>query len=711
LKQRLVTTRRGVLRAAAVAAGALGVGAAAAVPGGEALAALTRANPATTLTFMPWWVYWTPAGEQLLNEAVAQFAHEHPGLRAQPLSGPQGGTASTSGVITSILAGQGPDVVADCCTAWVQYLGVNAFENLTPYLQRDNIPLSTWSAGHVQALATQQGQMGLPVYDGPVVYAVNLTILDELGLPYPDSEWTYEDAAKLWRAASGINPTTKQRRYGAGFWWGSGWYASNFLLTGFGGAEMDPTRTKCLLNAPGSVAAGEWIMPLFWDNVLTTDYGNEDNSFLDGQKVMQPRGGWDVHFDAVTLGNKIKWDYWPVPKYPQGRATFLNNDFWGMNAYSKNKEGAWELLKWLTAEDTWQEFVMRATLLEPCKLSLWDKWEYYWQQAAPIFRTKQIKWYKDAALGGYAYPQEFFKYQSTQADNILSTAMSNLFNHKMDVAAAFQQATQQIDALEAAGPAIAAAEKAALAATSKYVAEAKASASAITFPTPPRYAPGSGAQPTDASKYVTVSPSGQVTLLNQGGALQGSTDDVTFAGSAYTSSRGVFTCRLVSVSLPKGGKLNNYPTAKVGLMACSSLGDSAAAVAVFFGANRGVHAIGRPLDGFNLGDERPTSPTAATGLLGQNVIQVTKTPAAGGNWLLKPVWFRLQLMNNIWTPYTSLDGSTWTMAGTPQLVEFVGAWVGVFATSANAKQQIQAVFDHISGFAPTTQVNMGSATD
>jgi len=68
------------------------------------------------------------------------------------------------------------------------------------------------------------------------------------------------------------------------------------------------------------------------------------------------------------------------------------------------------------------------------------------------------------------------------------------------------------------------------------------------------------------------------------------------------------------------------------------------------------------------------------------------------------VWFRLQLMNNIWTPYTSLDGSTWTMAGTPQLVEFVGAWVGVFATSANAKQQIQAVFDHISGFAPTTQV-------
>ncbi len=264
--------------------------------------------------------------------------------------------------------------------------------------------------------------------------------------------------------------------------------------------------------------------------------------------------------------------------------------------------------------------------------------------------------------------------------------------------------------MEATGPAIVAAQHAALARTNKYVAEAKASATAITFPAPPEYAAGAGTKPVDASKYVTVSPNGQVTILNQGGALQGATDDVTFAGSAYTSSRGTFVSRLVSVSLPKGGKLNNFPTAKIGLIAQGSLGDNSAAVAVFFGANRGIHAIGRPLDGYNLGDERPTSTTATTGLLGQKTVQVASTPPAGGNWLLKPVWFKLQLQNNIWTPYTSLDGRTWAMAGTPQLVEFVGAWVGVFATSANSKQQIQAVFDHISGFAPTTKMNLGAAT-
>lgn len=701
-------TRRRLVGIAATAAGALGIGGATMGAAAGALAAPGRGSGVVNLVFLPWWVYWDAAGKQLLNEAVAEFNRTHPGVRAVAQPGPQGGGVSTASVITGMLAGTGADVVGDCCGALVQYYGVNAFENLTPYLQRDNIPLSTWSAGHMQALATQQGQMALPVYDGPVVLAVNLGILDDLGLSYPDPDWDYKAFARLAEQASGVDATTKKRRYGAGFWWGSSWYAFNYLLTGFGGAEMDASRTRCLLSESASIAAGEWATPYFFDNVFVTSEGGEDTSFLTGQRVMWPRGGWDVHYDASTLGNNIKWDYYPMPYYPKGRATFANNDFWGLSAFSKNKDAAWELLKWLTAEDYWQDFVMRSTLLEPCKLKLWDKWEYYWQQAAPIFRTKQIKWYKDAALGGYAYAEQFFKYESTQADNLLSQAMANIFDRKQDVSAAFTQVAKQVDSLQAAGPALAAAQSQELAAVQKYVGEAKAAHGVIAFPSPPRYVPGAGVQPVPASASVKVTASGQVTILDQGGAVQGSTDDVTFAGSAYTKSRGSFVCRLVSVSLPKGGALHNAPTAKVGLLAQGSLGDQSAAVGVFFAASRGVHAIGRPLDGYGLGDERPAAVTTATGLLGQNVIQVAKTPAAGANWLLKPIWFKLSVVNNIWTPYTSLDGSAWAMAGTPQLVEFVGAWVGVFATSGTTTQQIQAVFDHLSGFTPSTQVRMGA---
>jgi hypothetical protein len=158
------------------------------------------------------------------------------------------------------------------------------------------------------------------------------------------------------------------------------------------------------------------------------------------------------------------------------------------------------------------------------------------------------------------------------------------------------------------------------------------------------------------------------------------------------------------VSLPQGGN-PNFPSVKVGLMARGSLGNGSAAVAVFFAANRGIHAFGRPLDGYNLGDERAG---ATPGLRQQAAVQVAKTPAPGGNWLLQPVWFKLVVNANSWTPYTSIDGGkTWQVAGAPQVLYFVGAWVGVFAASGNAKT-VQAVFDNLSGFAPSTRVVIGT---
>lgn len=688
------------MRAAADAA-ALGAGAGVLLAAGTRAAGLTRADPVIDLTFMPWWVHWDPAGVQLLKEATAQFSATpgRRGLRLTALQGPQGGSATTSGVIADILAGQGPDVVGDCCAAWVQYLGVGAFENLTPYMRRDDVPASLWSAGHMRALSTEHGQMGLPIYDGPMVFAYRQDILDELGLAYPDPDWTWKDAEKIWRQCAGTVPGTTRHRYGAGFSWGTTDNPS--LILGFGGAVMDANRTRCLLDRPQAIAAGEWIMPLFWENVVE---GYADD-LQTGTVVFQMRGGWDVHNDAVNFGLKFKWDYLPVPRYPHGRATFANNDFWGMNAYGRHKDAAWEVLKWLTAEDYWQEFVMKATLLEPCKLSLWDKWEYYWTQAAPVFRTKQIRWYKDAALGGYAYPEEFFRYEAAEADNVLSTMMQGLNARKTSVAAGFTRAAKQVDALEASGPAIVAAQEAQLARARAYVDEARASGGAIAFPRPPRFAVGSGTAPADAGLRVAVTAGGTVRVLVQGGAVQGRADNCVFAGSAFTPSRGEVRCRLLSVALPRGGALSNFPTAKVGLMARSSLGSQAAAVAVFFAANRGLHAFGRPLDGFGLGDERSG---ASPGLLGQASVQVPRTPPAGGNWLLRPVWFRLTVDANVWTPYTSLDGRTWSVAGRPQWVEFVGAWVGVFATSASETQALEAVFDSAAGFQPDTRVVVGS---
>lgn len=446
-------TRRRALRAgtaaAAVSAGAA-LAACASTAAGKSSAAPSVATPVTELSFMPWWIHWDQTGKTLLQEQADTFTQTHPGLRLTALPGPQGGGASTTGVIASILSGTGPDVVGDCCGAWVTYTSQGVFANLTPLMKRDNVPISTWAKAQAAALTTSQGQFGLPIYNGPVVFACRLDILDTLGLSYPDPAWTYKDAADLWTRCTGTFQVNGKstHRYGANFWWDAqGWYAQSYLLYGFGGAQMDSTRTKCLLNEPGSVAAGNWVYPLLYSKVL----GPQTGSLSGGTAAFVTAGGWSIPRNVVNWGSKFKWAYYPVPHWPQGRTTFNNNDFWGLNAQSKNPDAAWEVLKWLTYEDSWQRFCMKVALLAPCKVSLWAEFEAQLQATAPLLVNKGLKWFRDAAEGGYGYPEEFFKYNSSQATNAIGNAMGQIFDQKLAVQAGFAQAANQVNVLEASG--------------------------------------------------------------------------------------------------------------------------------------------------------------------------------------------------------------------------------------------------------------------
>ncbi len=438
-------TRRGVLRA--VAAAATGTVAAGCVR------AIGRPRPSVaastiTLTFMPWWQSWNRTGQTLLQQQCAAFEAANPGLRLQALPGPNGGGADGNAVVTALLKGTGPDVVCDDQDRWPAYAESGAFLDLDPYIERDGLDTSVWSPTHLQVLRTDRGQLALPTFDGPMVFAYRQDMLDARGLPYPDPDWTYEEAASLWRMATDRRTGPgRLPHYGATvWWWRTQWQGSNWLLAGFGGAEMDATATRALFDDPNSIAAGDWLLPLIWEGVV----GCWDEAALDaGNTVFSPRGGWQVAHDATVFGNRFKWDYVPAPVFPQGRATFGNDDYWGLSATSRHPDQAWQLMKWLAYEDSWQRFCMRTALLPPCKASLWEEWETQVKATAPLLQEKHIGWYRDAAQAGYGYPRQFFRYSAAQADSIISNQVTLLNAAKLDVQTAFNTITQQIDALEA----------------------------------------------------------------------------------------------------------------------------------------------------------------------------------------------------------------------------------------------------------------------
>ncbi len=411
-----------------------------------------RPTLANSTIHLVWAASWQGVGSASLKfpefaqPVVAQWEAAHPGVQVRVItgSGSNGSSIGQTGTISSILAGNGPDVFSGCCADWPAFLDASLFLPLEPFIRQNNIDTSIWSKGHLQALTDPlQGILALPLYDGPVVYVYNQGLLDELGLEYPPPTWTYRDAAQLWaRIASSKGG---KRRYGA-------YLRGNLqdlpsVFAGFGGSMMDSSATKPGFASPANVTAYEWMLDLAKSNAVQLLYGF--GAFADGGVAFATAGGWTIQQAAQTFQN-MKWDYLPVPTYPAGKATFDNDDFYGINAGTKRPDLAWELLQWICAEPQWQKYFIRITLAEPSLLSLWGEWESLIRAVAPPMNNKSLHFYRDAAVQGYAWPQRFFRWSPTQADTTITTWLQQLQAYKISVPAAFAQIDKQLGALETA---------------------------------------------------------------------------------------------------------------------------------------------------------------------------------------------------------------------------------------------------------------------
>ncbi len=694
--------RREALRAAAGGVGAVALGGLLAGCRQEARAkpAPQINRPVIDITFMPWWVAWDQTGRSLLAQQCAAFTASRPGIRVRAIPGPNGGGVDGTAVVTSILSGGGPAVICDYQDRWPQYMQGQAFVALDPYIRRDGLDASVWSASHLQALQQGGQQFALPTYDGPVVLAYRKDLLAAAGLASPDPDWTYLDAAQIWRLCSRAAAGGAPARYGATlWWWQQEWRYSNWLLTAFGGAEMDAAGTRALFEDPASVQAGQWLMPLIWENVV----GYFGPGLDSGQAVFASSGGWSVASDVATYAQKFPWDYAPMPLFPQGRATFGNADYWGLNALQPEVEAGWELCKWLAYEPDWQRFCMKTALLPPCTAALWEEWEQTMVQVAPVLKGKQLGWFRDAAQGGYGYAPQFFRYQAAHSDHLITAQVVALNERQTDVPTAFAAVSAQVDALQAAGAAVDAA-----------VAEVVARVHDLAGQTadqvlPPPAVGGAGVAATPAADLLAAQGGGVWALTGSGGDVAAQSDNGTLAAVVSNDSVAEFVCRvrgIVDLDCPSVA-----PWAKVGLMARGDLSDDAAAAFVAVTGSQGLQTIFRFAAGYD-----PTGQAggpAASGAFDPAALSVAGA-GPGVAALRQPVWLRLQRQGAVWTASASLDGSTWTLLGHPTLTLMAGVWVGLFVSAVDAAfpggasgGRIQATFDHVS-FAPQAVYRIGT---
>ena len=311
-----------------------------------------------------------PAGDQAFKAIIPAFEAAHPGVKVELNF--MSTTDHHQQLSTAIAAGSGADDVVMLEQAWVgRYKDNPGFENLleAPYnaseLQDDFVDYK-WNL----ALSVDKTRLVGLVWDiGPATLFYRRDIFEEVGLPSePD------DVDKLFATWDGFLEAAEKVHIP-----GERWLLNNasvvyewcYMNRDFYDEELNLHVDKPV--AKEALEAAIKMRQNGWDAQIANMWSNEANSaFGSGQVVAVAAGCWYGGFlkgwIAPDLGGK-----WGVARMPGGIDTSnWGGSYLGIPSQSKNKELAWEFIKYSLATSEAQNKMFEAVDYFPGYIPAWD---------------------------------------------------------------------------------------------------------------------------------------------------------------------------------------------------------------------------------------------------------------------------------------------------------------------------------------------------
>ena len=439
--------RRAWLRGLGAGAAALAGGPLVGCASGRS-AAPTRGSTKTVLVFQALvgsnWFVGKPDAHQLVWHATAPFRAAHPGIDLRFYG-------TTLNPMAEMIAGTGPDVVqlqggGGALGAW---LAADLLLDLAPFIRGSNVDLNAFATRQLAVVRRSQGLYALPQYTGTAAMVVNLSLLDSLGLSYPSPTWTHLEWADFVQRTAATT-SAGQRRYGGTLWLGP--LPMGFYLQGWGGALIDPAdAARCLLGAAPSIACGEFLYGLLFNHAVNPGWVQPAlfNGGLQASGIVWQ--GQTLHNASVLQAGR--WDFYPMPTWPQGQYTFTNENFYGINAATAQSAAAWELLRWICVEPQYQRSFVHLFLYPPALKSLYAQWAAEVRAVAPPLRGKHIEVFGVPLQDNRVVPVNggAFAYDDAQALTILGSYAQKILARQVSVAGGFAQAAREVNSLEATG--------------------------------------------------------------------------------------------------------------------------------------------------------------------------------------------------------------------------------------------------------------------
>lgn len=249
---------------------------------------------------------------------------------------------------TKIAAGMGSKDAPDVMYMWNYPAYYEGLEPLDSYIEKEG---QTYKDNFYETLWSYN-KMGDTVYGIPVGFTThvlyyNKDIFDAAGVAYPTASWTFKDledaAKKLTDASKNIT--------GFGFKRVPDPYDFEMYLWSNGTALSDDKgNLKGYVNSDASVQVLSTFQNMEKEGAAVATDKDGTDEMLAGKIAMYINGSWPISsFDDA----KLNYGVVQIPMFKEGSpsVSILSSSGLAMSKDSKNKDAAWEFIKYWTSED------------------------------------------------------------------------------------------------------------------------------------------------------------------------------------------------------------------------------------------------------------------------------------------------------------------------------------------------------------------------
>jgi len=294
------------------------------------------------------WAFWGSPEERATHEMVADaFMEEHPEIAIEIWHEPW---ADYFTKIQTLWASGDSAEIPDIAflSPVINYAADGVLEPLDPFIEEFDFDREDFWPGLLE-FATYDGQVyGFPRDSGLEVLYYNPEIFDEVGVEYPNEDWTWDDLMAAAEQLTVVAGNGRVSRYALGMEAGKYqlWIGQN------GGSILDDMAnpSRCTLTEPEAVEALQFFVDMMNNNYAMPDAnlsqaGGDAAVFQSGQVAMIIQNASRV--SAFNLAD-VNYDVAVVP-IPEGgqRSASAAGAAWTMSAFSDDKDAAWTFLSWL----------------------------------------------------------------------------------------------------------------------------------------------------------------------------------------------------------------------------------------------------------------------------------------------------------------------------------------------------------------------------